>query len=113
MRSAKRSVCPVACTLDLIGDRWTLLVVRDLMCGKAQFGEFARSPERVASNVLADRLARLVAHGLVEKVPAGGREAYRLTEKGLALRPVLDAVAAWGLANVGGTEVRTAPPAGG
>jgi len=107
MPSSRRSVCPVACTLDLIGDRWTLLVVRDLHCGKSHFREFIASPERIATNVLADRLARLVSNGLVERVASPvGRDAYRLTKKGGSLVPLLQQVADWGLANIRGTEVR-------
>ena len=108
----KRSVCPVACTLDVIGDRWTLLVVRDLACGKRRFNEFRRSPERIATNILADRLGRLIANGLAERCPSDhppGRDSYRLTAKGKSLRPVLDAVARWGLANVEGTEAVLRP----
>ena len=60
---ARRSQCPVACSLDLIGDRWTLLVVRDLFPGKSRFGDFASSPEGIPSNILAERLKRLEAAG--------------------------------------------------
>jgi DNA-binding HxlR family transcriptional regulator len=103
----KRSPCPVACTLDLIGDKWTLLVVRDLACGKTQFNDLCRSPEGIATNILAERLERLVAHGLAEKhrpADRSGRDAYRLTAKGKSLGPVLAAVAEWGLAHVKGTK---------
>ncbi len=101
-----RSVCPVACALDIVGDKWTLLVVRDLMCGRAHFKEFLKSPEGIATNILTDRLNRLVEHGLAEKYASSehpGREAYRLTPKGKSLRPVLAAVMRWGLANIDGT----------
>ena len=107
-----RSVCPLACALDLIGDKWTLLVVRDLACGKRHFNEFCRSPEQIATNILADRLERLVTSGLVEKYAAAdlpGRDAYRLTAKGKSLRPVLGAVAEWGLANIPGTQALLTP----
>jgi DNA-binding HxlR family transcriptional regulator len=110
--STRRSPCPVACALDLIGDKWTLLVVRDLLLGKSQFKEFCASPERVATNILSDRLSRLVAHGLAEKCPAAeqpGRDAYRLTAKGETLRPVVETLAAWGLAQIPGTEARLKP----
>ena len=110
--AAKRSVCPVACALDLVGDRWTLLVVRDLARGKSLFKEFCASPEGIATNILADRLERMVAHGLVETFPAPQqptRDAYRLTARGQTLLPVLDALAAWGLANLPGTEARLKP----
>jgi DNA-binding HxlR family transcriptional regulator len=107
--NSKRSVCPVACTLDLIGDRWTLLVVRDLFAGRAHFKEFSGSPEGIASNILANRLAKLVENGIAEKFPSTevpGRDAYRLTDKGRSLLPVLRAIAAWGLSNIEGTEAK-------
>lgn len=113
---SRRSICPVSCTLDLIGDKWTLLVVRDLFAGKSSYGELGQSPEGVATNILADRLARLCEAGLVERAAAaGGRHRYRLTEKGRSLWPVLQAVAAWGLANIPGTaaKVLAVPPADG
>ena len=112
MEKPRRSPCPVACTLDLIGDRWTLLVVRDLACGKAHFNEIGRSPERIATNILADRLARLIAHGLVERRASTdqvGRDDYLLTPKGKSLRPILSAIAEWGLANIEGTAALMAP----
>jgi len=105
----RRSVCPIACTLDLLGDKWTLLVVRDLMSGKAHFKEFLASPERIATNILAERLVRLAANGIVERYPSedmSGREAYRLTEKGRSLRPLMAQIKAWGLAHVEGTDAR-------
>ena len=109
MRKSRRSPCPVACTLDLVGDKWTLLVVRDLAFGKSQFKEFLASPEKIATNILADRLARLVEHGLAERFGSSGREAYRLTAKGESLLPVLQSVADWGLAHIEGTEARMKP----
>lgn len=111
-RLKKRSPCPVACTLDLVGDRWTLLVVRDLACGKAHFTEFAKSPEGIATNILTDRLNLLVANGLAERYPSAahpGRDAYRLTAKGLALGPVLRAIEAWGLTHVEGASSILSP----
>lgn len=110
--SKKRSICPVACTLDLIGDKWTLLVVRDMLCGKSQFSEFGRSPEKIATNILADRLEKLVKMKLATRRPAaigGSRESYHLTERGLSLVPVLNAIKEWGLANIPGTEARLTP----
>jgi DNA-binding HxlR family transcriptional regulator len=113
---AKRSVCPVACTLDLIGDRWTLLVVRDLFAGKVHFKDFAQSPEGIATNILANRLAKLVDAGIAEKYRSTekpGRDGYRLTAKGRSLRPVLAAIAAWGEENIEGTERKVQPIASG
>ena len=112
MKLAKRSVCPVACALDLIGDKWTLLVVRDMACGKVLFKEFSASPERIASNILADRLGRLVRSGLAESFtpsPTAGRQGYRLTPKGKSLLPVVGALRDWGLAHIKGTEARMKP----
>lgn len=112
MKMTKRSVCPVACALDLLGDRWTLLLVRDMACGKALFKEFSASPERIASNILSDRLGRLVRSGLAESfrpTAAAGRSGYRLTPKGKSLLPVLGALRDWGLAQIKGTEARMKP----
>ena len=105
----RRSVCPVACTLDLIGDKWTLLVVRDLASGKTKFKEFMAAPEHIATNILAERLARLEEHGLVERQASedhAGRCDYALTAKGKTLLPVLRAVAEWGLEHIEGTAAR-------
>ena len=106
---SRRSVCPIACTLDLVGDKWTLLIVRDLMSGKSHFKEFLASPENIATNILADRLARLASNGLIERYPSSdiaGREAYRLTEKGRSLRGLMVQLKAWGLDHIDGTDAR-------
>lgn len=112
-----RSPCPVACSLDLFGDRWTLLVIRDLMLGAERFKDFTASPEGIPTNILTDRLNRLVAGGLARQVPAsdgGKRRAYALTEKGESLRPILLAIRDWGLHWIEGTRpdlrVRPAQP---
>lgn len=104
---ARRSPCPVSCALDLFGDRWTLLVVRDLVLGKTRFKEFATSPEGIPTNILSERLERLQQGGVVEQVPAtegGKRMAYALTEKGKSLRPVLKMLRDWGLEWEDGTR---------
>src|SRR5215831_7732952 len=98
-QAARRSDCAVACTLDLVGDRWTLLVVRDLLGGKRHFDEFLRSRERIATNILTSRLRALQEHGWIEKVrdPSDRRRyAYRFTEEGLPLRELLGHIAGWG-----------------
>jgi DNA-binding HxlR family transcriptional regulator len=103
----RRSQCPVACSLDVVGDRWTLLVIRDLFAGKSRFGDFASSPEHVPTNILAERLKRLEAAGLIEAVAYSDhppRYEYRLTDRGRELEPVLDALAAWGLKQFPGTR---------
>ena len=97
----KRSPCPVAFSLDILGDRWTLLVIRDLFFGRTRFKEFAASPESIPTNILTDRLERLLARGIIEQIPAEDgtkRMAYRLTKKGKALGPVLRSMRDWGLA---------------
>lgn len=109
MTQPKRSPCPVACTLDLIGDRWTLLVIRDMMfSGKQRFEEFLESPEGISTNILANRLKLLEELGLAEKQPYSNhsrRMNYQLTEKGRSLRPVLKVIAAWGLKYVADTQI--------
>jgi DNA-binding HxlR family transcriptional regulator len=96
----RRSPCPVACSLDIFGDRWTLLVVRDLHRGLTRFKDFTASPEHIPTNLLAERLERLRAHGVIAQIAAsdGSRhQAYKLTPKGEALLPVLAAMRDWGL----------------
>ncbi len=101
----RRSLCPVSCTLDVLGDRWSLLVVRDLVRGKTRYAEFLESKEGIPTNILADRLKRLVAAGIVraarysERPP---RVEYGLTAKGEELRPIVRALAIWGLKHAGG-----------
>jgi DNA-binding HxlR family transcriptional regulator len=108
-KEKSRSVCPIACTLDVVGDKWSLLIIRDLLSGKSHFKEFLASPERIATNILAERLARLASNGLIERYPSSdiaGREVYRLTEKGRALRGIMGQMKAWGLDHIEGTEVQ-------
>ena len=111
----RRSACPVACALDVVGDRWTLLVIRDLLAGKRRFGEFLASPEKIPTNILAERLKRLEREGLIASIPYSEhppRVEYRLTPEGQALGRTLDALATWGLAHFTGTR-RAIWPAGG
>lgn len=101
----KRSTCPVSRTLDVLGDRWSLLVVRDLMRGKRRFAEFLDSKEGIPTNTLTDRLKRLVRAGIVvrqrysEHPP---RVEYVLTPKGEDLRPMIRAMVDWGVQHAGG-----------
>ena len=85
---------PVARALEVIGDRWTLLVVRELLLGGARYGELERSLPGIPSNLLADRLRLLEIERIAERDAA---RAYRLTPKGRELAPVLASLAAWGL----------------
>jgi DNA-binding HxlR family transcriptional regulator len=90
--------CSIARTLQLIGDRWTLLILRDAFRGVRRFDAFAEHLG-IARNLLADRLARLVEHGIFDKVPYNERPLryeYRLTERGLDLSPALVAFMRWG-----------------
>lgn len=99
-KPVRRSACPISYFLDFLGDKWTLLIVRDLMfMGKRRYGEFLASPEGIATNILADRLARLEAGGIIKKTndPDGGSKgSYALTKKGLDLIPAMVELAAWG-----------------
>jgi DNA-binding HxlR family transcriptional regulator len=101
-----RSPCAVACGLDLVGDKWTLLVVRDLLRGNVTYKELQNSPERIPTNILADRLkkledASLIAKSAYQEHPV--RYAYRLTEKGEELGDVLMAFVRWGKKHIPGT----------
>jgi DNA-binding HxlR family transcriptional regulator len=96
----RRSPCPVACSLDIFGDRWSLLIIRDLMLGRSRFRDFTASPEGIPTNILSDRLKRLQERQLIAQIPAADgakRLAYRPTKKGEALKPVLAALRDWGL----------------
>lgn len=104
----ERSNCPVACALDLFGDKWTLLIIRDLLSGKKRYQEFLASPERIATNILADRLRKLEIDGIVsqqiyQQKPV--RREYILTKKGEDLKPVLQALAQWGMSYYPGAEI--------
>lgn len=102
----QRSACPVANTLDVIGDKWTLLVIRDLyFMNKTTYREFQNSPEAIPTNILADRLNRLQEHGLVTKSPYQDkpvRYTYKLTAKGKALSPVIKEIGKWGKKYISG-----------
>ena len=95
-----RSHCPINLSLEIFGDTWTLLVLRDMMfAGKRHFRELLQSDERISSNILADRLARLVDSGVLTKSddPTHKQKAiYSLTEKGIALLPIIVQIGAWG-----------------
>jgi DNA-binding HxlR family transcriptional regulator len=104
----RRSDCAVACTLDIIGDRWTLLIVRDLLRGGRHFDDFLRSPEGIATNILAARLRALCEQGLVEKMPDSSdqrRYTYRLSNEGRCLGELVGDIAAWGLKNLPHTKI--------
>lgn len=108
-----RSPCAVANSLDIVGDKWSLLVVRDLLHGKRTYGELADSPERVPTNILADRLKRLEDAGIIISTPYQQRPvryAYTLTPKGRDLGDVLLAFVRWGKRHIPGTVVLNQGP---
>jgi DNA-binding HxlR family transcriptional regulator len=101
MRKIRRSGCPINLTLEMIGDRWSLIVIRDVMFGnRRHYGDLLRlSDEGIASNILADRLARLVRAGLLSRTddPTHKQKAiYSLTEASVQLVPLLAHMGAWG-----------------
>jgi DNA-binding HxlR family transcriptional regulator len=101
-----RSACAVANSLDVVGDKWSLLVVRDLLHGKHTYGELAASPEGIPTNILADRLKRLESAGIIVRTPYQERpvrHSYTLTRKGKDLGGVLLAFVRWGKQHIPGT----------
>jgi DNA-binding HxlR family transcriptional regulator len=117
MNTAKpfaRSPCALANSLDLLGDKWSLLVVRDLRQGKRTYGELARSREGIPTNILAERLKRLESAGIITSTPYQERPvryAYSLTPKGNALGEVLLAFVRWGKQYIPGTVALNQGPA--
>ena len=95
-----RSICPIANALDILGDRWSLLVIRDMMfMNKHEFGEFMQGPEKIATNILTDRLKCLQKCGIIDSRPHPEhkkKKIYYLTPKGKDLLPVLIELVLWG-----------------
>jgi DNA-binding HxlR family transcriptional regulator len=108
-----RSACPIAGALDVMGDAWSLLVIRDLLFyDKHRFADLLASPERISTNILAERLKRLERCGIIERrkyQERPRRDEYYLTAKGYDLMPVLRRLIQWGQAHVPGVARR--PPA--
>jgi DNA-binding HxlR family transcriptional regulator len=103
-RSAKRrSGCPLNASVEILGDRWSLLIIRDMMLrGFRSYKEFLESYEGIATNILADRLRKLMAHGIIttKADPSDGRKLiYVLTAKGIDLAPVLTEMVLWAAAH--------------
>jgi DNA-binding HxlR family transcriptional regulator len=119
MNTAKpvaRSACAIANSLDIVGDKWSLLVVRDLLHGKHTYRELVHSPEGISTNFLADRLKHLESTGMLTSTPYQERPvryAYTLTPKGRALGEVLLALVRWGKQHIPGTVVLNQGPADG
>lgn len=103
-----RSPCPIATTLDFVGDRWTLVILRDLVNGKRRYSDFLASPERITTNILADRLAKMEEVGLVDRTlyqERPKRYEYTLTRKGAELHPLLREMCFWANRHYPGTWV--------
>jgi DNA-binding HxlR family transcriptional regulator len=101
-RPVKRSLCPLNASVEILGDRWSLLIIRDMMLrGARSYKEFLKCDEGIATNILADRLRKLVAYGIIttELDPSDGRKViYFLTAKGMDLAPVLTEMVLWAAA---------------
>lgn len=102
-RENLRSECPIACTLDIIGDRWTLLIIRDLFKGKSRYKDFLESDEKITTNILADRLKKLESEHLIEKklyLKHPPRFEYSLTQSGKESGKIIEAMYKWGNKNI-------------
>ena len=95
----KRSECPISCSLDVWGDKWSLLIIRDLMFKKeCTYGDFLKSDEKIATNILASRLQTLEENGVIDKLNHPDSKAkvlYRLTQKGIDLLPLMIEINLW------------------
>ncbi len=94
-----RSGCPIASTLDIVGDRWSLAIIRSMVMGATSYSDLLSAPERISTNILADRLRKMEAAGLIEQAAirrGATHGAYRLTVAGADLLPALQAIARWG-----------------
>jgi DNA-binding HxlR family transcriptional regulator len=94
----KRSECPISCTMDLVGDKWSLLIIRDMLyLGKTTYNEFLNSKEGISTNILNDRLLKLTEKGLITFSGNEKRKKYALTQMGEDLKPILETVALFGI----------------
>ena len=101
----RRSDCPLSCTLDLIGDKWSLLIIRDMLVfGKSTYNEFLDSREKISTNILNDRLVKLVEVGILRYTGPAKRKRYFLTEMGADLRPVIEAFGNFGSRHFEGSK---------
>lgn len=103
-----RSDCPISSSLDIFGDKWSLLIVRDLMLHKFRtYGDFTKSAEKIATNILANRLLMLEDNGIIIKLPYPDNKVkglYKLSPKGVDLIPALIEIALWGGKNITNTD---------
>lgn len=102
-----RSNCSISCALDILGDKWTLLIIRNIMIAESKsFGDFRASPEKIASNILSDRLEKMVLNGILNKKVNKENKLkfdYTLTKIGKELEPVIIAISRWGHQSIKGT----------
>jgi DNA-binding HxlR family transcriptional regulator len=103
-----RSDCPISSSLDIFGDRWSLLIVRDLMLYKTRtYGDFTKSEEKIATNILANRLQVLEENGIIIRLPFPDNKVkglYKLSQKGIDLIPALVEIALWGSKHLSNTD---------
>ncbi|MCX7305169.1 MAG: helix-turn-helix domain-containing protein [Hyphomicrobiales bacterium] len=100
-----RSGCPIASALDIVGDKWSLVIIRSMVMGATSYSDFLKTPEKIATNILAERLRRLELAGLILQAQARRgsiRGTYALTPKGAGLIPALQALGQWGEQNIPG-----------
>jgi DNA-binding HxlR family transcriptional regulator len=101
----RRSDCSLNCTLELIGDKWSLLIIRDMMFfGKSSYNEFLDSAEKISTNILSARLINLTESGLIKYTGAANRKKYALTKMGRDLEPVLEVIAKFGMKHFKGSK---------
>lgn len=103
----RRSPCPIANLLEIVGDKWSLLVARDLLRGRVTYSQLLDSPERIPTNILADRLKRLEKAGIITRAPYQERPmryAYKLTDKGRDFSDLFSAIVRWARRHLPGTR---------
>ena len=104
--NCQRSQCPISSVIDLIGDKWTLLILRDMIFLKSQkFTDFVNAPENISTNILTDRLKKLEIYGLIKKSRSKNtHNEYNLTDLGESFRPIMIELARWGAENIEDTH---------
>ncbi len=109
--TSSRSACPITATLDIIGDKWTLLIIRDMLFFESkQYNDFIDAPESISTNILADRLKKLEKYGVIKKEPYQEkpvRYQYVLTPAGLELKPLIMELMQWGKEHIEGVHNST------
>lgn len=101
----KRSGCPLSCSLELIGDKWSLLILRDMIFfGKNTYNELLGSAEKISTNILNNRLIKLTEDGLITYSGTAKRKKYTVTEMGFDLKPVIEAIGIFGMKHFSGSK---------